>query len=292
MVGGIYPALVTPFDGDGRISSAAFEKLIRSNLDDGVHGFFVGGTTAEFPLLSPEERKTAFEIVSEVVSGAVPLVAHVGTISTDGAVELAKHAATCGYMSVAAVPPHYYRFSVAEITDYFLDIASATDLPIVLYNIPGLTGVDLSKREYSPLHSDERVMGIKHTSWNLFDMSRLHAEFPNIAIFNGFDEVFAASMLHGASGGVGSTYNFLGRWFVAIRDAVAGGEIEIAKQRQATINQIISVLAEENIFSAVKFVLRVKGIDCGVCRRPFGRLSTEAQNKIVSILDVTGALEG
>lgn len=161
---GIIPALLTPFDGAGRVNTGALEKLIDWNIGKGVNGFYVGGSTAEAFLLSEEERNTVYETAAKAAAGRVPLIAHVGCISTDQAIRFAKTAERLGYSAISAIAPFYYKFSFEQIKRYYFDIAGAVNLPMIIYNFPNFSGVNLTVEQVSEFFADDRFIGIRHTS--------------------------------------------------------------------------------------------------------------------------------
>ncbi len=286
---GILPALVTPYDSAGRIHQRSLADLIDVNLKKGVDGFYACGSTAEAFLLSTEERKRAASMIVEHVAGRVPVVVHVGSIQTDVAVDLARHAATIGADAVSAIPPFYYQFSLAEIKRYYRDIADAASLPLILYNFPAFSGVTLDQKVAGDLLSSEQVIGIKHTSLDLFQLERMKSESPGIIVLNGHDEIFLSSLAAGADGAVGSTYNFMAEVFIEIRRLYTKGDMEKALEFQRRANTVIAVLSEVGVYNGVKHLLSASGIPCGTCRRPFIELSPEQKSR----LETTAAiLEG
>lgn len=129
---GIIPALITPYTKEGKINEKSLEKLVKLNLDKGVNGFYVGGSTAEAFMLSLEERKYLLDIVSDTAKGQATIINHVGCISTDEAIELAKHAEKVGADAISAIPPFYYKFSYEEIKNHYLDIVNSVNLPMII----------------------------------------------------------------------------------------------------------------------------------------------------------------
>ena len=143
---GIIPALITPFKEDGAIYETALRNLVDHLIESGVGGFYLTGSTGEGFLMTAEERKKVVEIVIEQTAKRVPIIVHVGTIDTKTAEDLAKHAYDSGANAISSVPPFYYRFEFNEIYNYYKDLASAAPLPLVIYNIPATTGVEIGFR--------------------------------------------------------------------------------------------------------------------------------------------------
>ena len=181
---GIFTALLTPFNSDYTINEKALEKLVRFNLDEGIHGFYVGGSTGESMLMTAEERKRVFEIVKNVSGGSVPLIAHAGAIPTDAAIDMALCAKRLGYDAVSAVAPFYYSFPVPAIKKYYSDIVNAADMPMLIYNFPAGNGFGLDAKTAGEIFgSDRRFFGIKHTSNDLFAIRQFKDSIEGITVF-------------------------------------------------------------------------------------------------------------
>jgi N-acetylneuraminate lyase len=270
---GIFPALVTPFKKDGSINIDSLKKLVRMNLEKEVDGFYIGGSTGEAFLLSMEERKQLIDIVVDEVKGKCTLIAHIGCVATDHAVELAKHAENAGVDAISSVPPFYYKFSFDEIKSYYFDIVEKVNLPMIVYNFPALSGVVLTTENICEFAKDTRFIGIKHTSMDLFQLERIKKENPSFLVFNGHDEVFLGGLAMGADGAIGSTFNFMSEKFIKIKKLFDAGKLNEAYQIQTEANGIINVLLKTGVIPGTKYILGRMGIDCGDCRRPFRQLS-------------------
>ena len=142
---GVFPALLTPFKADGSINDDSVAKLIEYNVRKGVDGFYVGGSTGEGMLLTVDERKQLFRASAEANAGRTTMIAHVGTICTDHAIELAKYAKEVGFDAISAVAPYYYSFSYDAIKNYYLDIVNSVDIPMIIYNFPNASGFNFTK---------------------------------------------------------------------------------------------------------------------------------------------------
>ena len=176
---GIFPALLTPFDGNGNVNRKALAELVRYNIGKGVSGFYVGGSTAEAFLLTDGERNTVYETVAEAAGGKVTLIAHVGTISTDAAIRFAKTAQSLGYDAISAISPFYYKFSFEQIKKHYYTIVDSVDMPMLIYNFPNFSGVNLTVPQVSEFFCDSRFIGIKHTSNDFFALEEFKKNFPD-----------------------------------------------------------------------------------------------------------------
>lgn len=272
---GIFVALLTPFDDKGKISEKALEALIEMNLRKGVTGFYVGGSTAEAFLMTLEERKQLLELTQAIINGRATVIAHIGCIATDQAIELGEHAALQQVDAVSSVAPFYYKFSFEEIRQYYFNIVDQVDQPMLLYNFPAFSGVSLTEEMMDVFLQDDRFWGVKHTSNDFFALERFKTKHPDKMFYNGFDEMFLSGMAMGADGGIGSTYNFMSEKFVKMFELCCSDRFDEARSVQAEVNQIVKSLLQVGVFAGEKAVLELMGIPVGKCRRPFHSATAE-----------------
>lgn len=276
---GIFTALLTPFDSNNKINEKELEKLVKFNLDKGVKGFYVGGSTAEAFLLSTDERKQIMDVVKSAAPDAT-LIAHIGSINEGEATELALHAKKLSYDVISSVAPFYYKFTFEEIKNYYFRLADAAELPMLVYHFPAFSGVNMGMNEMKQFLNDDRFIGIKYTSNDFFTMEQCKTNFPDKIVYNGFDEMFLAGLSMGANGGIGSTYNFMANKFVEIQKLFEAGDIKAAQTIQKEANHIITILCQIGVMQAEKEVLNQLGFDFGVCRHPFGEPTAEQKDLI------------
>ena len=160
---GLLPALLTPYDKNGKISSDSLQKLIDNCIGQGVDGFYVGGSTGEAFLLTTEERKLLIKLAMEAVAGKKPVICQVGAVGTDIAIDLAQWAEKNCADAISAVAPFYYPFSKEQILNHYTAITDSVSIPMIVYNIPGLSGVSLSEDDFKRLYEHDRIIGVKHT---------------------------------------------------------------------------------------------------------------------------------
>ncbi len=281
-LGGVFTALLTPFTADGSVDYNALSKLVRYNLDKGVSGFYVGGSTSEAFLLTSDERKNILETVCEENNGEGSIIAHIGCIGENHALDLAKHAKSMNVDAVSSVPPFYYGFSYDEIRNYYFDIADV-GVPVIIYNFVAAGGAKLSTENFRDFLSDKRFIGVKHTSSDFFMLERLKAFREDAVVFNGFDEMFISGLAAGADGGIGSTYNFMAEKFINIEKLFRENKIAEAFEEQRKANNIIEVLCKFGVMPSEKFLCKYLGIDLGNCRKPFRTLTTEQEDILIKV---------
>lgn len=276
---GIFTALLTPFDQKDKINEKALRELIAMNVRMGVRGFYVSGSTAEAFLMTAEERREIFRIVRDAAPDQT-LIAHIGSIHEKEAEELGVYAAELGYDAISSVAPFYYKFSFEEIKAYYFRLAEHVGLPMLVYNFPAFSGVNLGFDQFSEFLTDDLFLGVKHTSNDFFTLQRCKNAFPDKIIYNGFDEMFLSGLSMGADGGIGSTYNFMADKFVGIQKLFKEGKLTEAQAVQAEANRIIAILIKVGVMQAEKEVLNQMGMDFGACRRPFRELTQEEKDLI------------
>lgn len=282
---GIFSALLVPYDENGQVKEQGLREIIRNSIDvQQLDGLYVNGSSGENFMLTTEQKKEIFRITSEENNGAVKLIAQVGSINLDEAIELGKYATELGYDSLSAVTPFYYKFTFAEIKNYYNAIIEATGNNMIVYAIPALTGVSVTLEQFDELFENEKVIGVKYTDGNFFMLERLRKKYPDKLIYSGFDEMLIYGAISGVDGAIGSTYNIHGKLAKQIFDLVQNDEVAKAYEVQHVMNDIIEKVLELGLYQTLKEVLKVKGIDAGTVKKPmspFDPAKQEAVKKLV-----------
>jgi N-acetylneuraminate lyase len=282
---GIYPALPTPMGADGAINYACLRDLVDFEIAQGIDGLYIGGSTAESFLLTEEERIKIAETVLNHAAGRVNVIVHTGAGGTDAAVRLSRHAKANGADAISSVPPIYFKYTTDEVIAYYLDLIELSDMPLVVYNIPAFTGINMTQGATRELFKHPRVVALKHTNTNMYELERMLAHNPSLIALNGYDEAFLSGLSMGASGMIGSTVNFMARKFIALRDAFNSGRNGEALKLQSEVNEIIETMVEVGVFSAVKYAMTLRGVDCGSCRGPFKPLTNTERQRVKMVLE-------
>lgn len=289
----IWSALITPTRADESLNLDALEEIVDLQIKDGVEGFYCCGSSGEGLLLTLEERKQVVEHTIRAAAGRVPVIAHVGTIRTKDVIELADHAMKAGAMAVSMIPPYYYKFSMDEIMGYYEQVIEALPgLPAIVYNIPQFTGVEFNKDNAGRLLANPNIVGIKHTSTNLYSLERMGQAFPGKALINGFDEQFIAAYAMGAAATIGTTVNLFAPLFLKAREAFQAGDMAAAYRWQHAINHRVEETVKIGIFNAMKYGWTLRGVDCGFCRSPFKPLDQEARAVMEQMMALPLEMEG
>lgn len=290
---GIYAALFTPFDKDGRIMYDALQRHAEYLMNKGIEGFYVNGSTGEAFLMRPDERKKALEAVVEAVAGKVTVISHCGAIGTDISLELVKHSAMLPVDAISSVPPFYYGFKKEDIVGYYNDLANASDKPFIVYNIPKFSGVIITPEIMAELRKNPNIQGLKFTHNDFAALEAIRSSDPDLVIYNGFDEMCICGLALGCNGAIGSTYNIIAPLILKLRDCCDDNDFASARELQKKANAYIRLLTlNGKHFSIAKYIIsKIEGIDYGFARKPFsplGKDEIEAAEKVIEMLKKDG----
>ncbi|MFO7974591.1 MAG: dihydrodipicolinate synthase family protein [Candidatus Hydrogenedentota bacterium] len=271
VIRGILPALLTPFKDDG-VNVEMLKKLVRFQLDQGCHGFFVNGSTGDGFLMTREERKRVVEVVVNETAGQGKVIAHVGALSSDEAAAMAVDARKAGADAVASVPPIYYPVDLEGFELHMRTIAEAADMPTYCYYIPALTGHALGGDQFVEVAQRiPNLVGFKYTHSDMFLLWWiLDALGDKISVFNGSDQMLLQGLITGACGGIGSTYNYQTRNIVDVYEAIQAGDLEKARAAQWRANKVVQVLFrfKGGGVAVERAILRLMGYEVGPPRPP------------------------
>lgn len=291
---GVYPAMVSCYDGNGNISEEAVIQLTRFFISAGINGIYVGGSTGEGLLQSVEERKSVLEAVVRENNGRVQIIAHIGAMTTEASVELAVHAEAVGVDAISAVPPFYYRFSDRAVKNHWRAIFQAVSLPFIIYHIPSTTGFNLTEKLFKEMLSYPNVAGLKVSTHSSHELQKFKAwGGSDFLVFNGPDGQYLAGRVMGACGGIGATYGAMPELFLRIERCYVNNDMAGAQLWQYRVNEIIADILKLPLYAAIKEIIRLRGVDCGKPRLPLEPLTEEEawraaaiKEKIMSFIGV------
>lgn len=292
---GVTVALYSCFDAEDRVDAGALKRLVRFYADKGVKSLYVCGSTGEGLLMSVDERKATLEAVAAEGGGRMTLIVHVGANATRDCVALARHAEKAGADAVSAIPSVYYRYPESSIERHWAATMDAADLPFFIYNIPQLTGYDLSRGLFKRMLSYERVKGIKNSAVSVQQTRYFKSEGgEDFLVFNGPDEQYLAGRAMGADGGIGGTYGVMPELFMRLENLFQAGEIPKASIQQERINEIIDgLLAFPSLYGAAKAVMKLRGVDIGGPRAPFEPVPQSGMERLAELhTKLMGYIEG
>lgn len=292
---GIMPALVTPFTDDGKaVDEDRLRTLVSHCIELGVHGVVPCGTTGEFVNMTTEEKKRVIKIVIDEVNGKVPVIAGTGASGTDQAVEMTKYAKDIGATAALIVTPYYLKPADRGIYEHYQTIAEAVDLPIILYNIPQCTGLELPWQMVEDLAQIPNIVGVKDSSGQLkYIFAILEKVRDKLNVMCGHDEVVMAGLAAGCSGAILASANVIPDVWIQIYNHVKKGELQQARELQYRVQKIARIIVGSGAVGT-KEALNMMKIKVGPVRKPLsfgGELTYEAKEELRLDLEKIGKIK-
>ena len=287
---GIFPATVSTFDMDGRFDPVSMRRIVRHQIDAGVHGLYVCGGTGEGLLMRSKERQDLLETVLDETRGDVTVIAHVGAFQIPESIALAQHASGIGVDAISALPPSYF-YKPDEISqiNYYKSIAQVSEVPLLIYNIPQRTGIAMTESLYDELIQVDNIIGMKDSSGDIYTLGHLANKWKETVILGGEDELLLPSLIAGAIGGIGASYNLMPELYVQLWEAYQGNNIAKAAEIQVRVNDVIrALLISPDLIGGIKQVLAWMDLECGAPRSPNRTLSSEEAAKLRQAFDNIG----
>ena len=287
--GRVLTAMVTPFTPDGSEADYAQVARLATHLVDdlGHDGLVINGTTGEAPTTTDAEKRAILDAVVTAVGDRASVVAGVGTFSTKHTIELAKQAADVGVDGLLVVTPYYSRPPVDALRDHFLAVADATDLPVMLYDIPHRAGIPIPEDLLIELDAHPRIRAVKDAKGNIVSSSTVLAN-TNLAYYAGDDAFLLPLLSVGGVGVVGTSTHFTARAAREIIDHYLAGRVEeaISAHRQV-LPAFQGVFATQGCMM-VKETLALRGFDVGPCRAPMGSVPEAVGQRYANLLEALG----
>jgi N-acetylneuraminate lyase len=284
---GIIPALISPCDREGNLDLAPLPKVLKFDLERGITGVFVGGSTGEGFCQTTEERKSLADTVVQEIAGRIPVIIHVGSMRYREVMELSEHAKDISADAVSAVIPFYYTFTLEETRNYYQAIAHASGLPTIVYALSHVAGSTFPPEEFmDAMLSVEGIYGIKFTNPDIYRLQTLKQLSRGKVRFYGGVDVLPLPMLSmGAYGLIGSNYSALPEPWVAIYNAFQAKDLEKAISMQERIAYYIRSFKHISGAQRVKWILRARGIDVGEAWLPKQPQKPEEERMCLQILN-------
>lgn len=283
--GKILTAMVTPFDQMGNINKQLTSDLIEHLIQTGSDGIVVNGTTGESPTLSNTEKLQLIEWVVEIVNKRVPVIAGTGTNNTQNSVELTKQVSTIGVDGIMAVTPYYNKPSQRGMIEHFMRIAKATTLPIMLYNIPGRSVVNLTAESIIQLSQIDNIVSVKEASGNLEQIVEIiEGTDDSFSVYSGDDSLTLPLLAIGGNGVVSVSSHIVGKQMQEMMNEFLNGEIVKAAKIHRKLLPIMQGLFLAPNPTCVKYALQLQGIDVGDVRLPLISLTDEEKETIKQLL--------
>ena len=280
MFKGSFTALITPFK-NGELDEQAFSRFVEWQISEGSHGLVPVGTTGESPTLSHDEHKRIVELTVEVADKRVPVIAGAGSNATREAVDFASHAKSVGADAVLVVTPYYNKPTQEGLYQHFKAINDAVDIPIIIYNIPGRSVIDMSVDTMARCYKLENVVGVKDATANLARASQQRAAMgPEFNMLSGEDATALGFMAHGGTGCISVTSNVAPRLCADFQNACLAGDYKTALALQDRLMPLHDALFCEANPGPVKYAASRLGLCETETRLPLAPIS-DASKKIV-----------
>jgi len=292
MFKGSMPALVTPFDGSGAFDEKAFRALVKWQISEGSHGLVPVGTTGESPTLSHDEHKQVVEVCIDEAGGKVPVIAGAGSNNTAEAIDLAKHAEKAGANAVLVVSPYYNKPNQRGLKAHFAAVAAAVDVPVILYDIPGRSIVEISVETMKELNDEcKNIIGVKDATANLGKATEERVVLGEDWVqLSGEDVTALGYNAHGGQGCISVTANVAPRLCSEFQEATLAGDFGKALSVQDRLGPLHKALFIEPSPGGAKYALSLLGKCEPVQRLPLVPISDETQKIVRDAMAHAGLL--
>jgi len=284
-LGRLLTAMVTPFDKDMKVEYGMAADLAERLVAEGTDGVVVAGTTGEAPTLSDEEKLRLFKAVIERVGGKARVIAGTGSNSTDDTIAMSEAAADLGIDAVMLVTPYYNKPSQEGLYRHFKSVAEAIELPVILYNVPGRTGVNLEADTVIRLSAVDNIKAVKEASKNLEQVAEIAAGVSDdFDIYSGDDGITLPVMSVGGVGVISIASHVAGPEIKAMIEAYASGDHAEALRLHLRLMPLFKVLFIATNPAPVKAAVRKRGLDVGALRLPLVDVNASQEEKIISVI--------
>lgn len=281
---GVCTALVTPFL-DNKVNYPMLDMLLRRQIDAGINTVVVAGTTGEAPTLSDDEKLELIQRAKGYVADACTIIAGTGSNSTEHAVELSRDAEIAGADALLVVSPYYNKSTPDGLVAHYTAIAQRVSIPVILYNVPSRTGVDMPVSVYRRLSEIPNIVGVKEAANDITKIARIRKECPeDFFVWSGNDEQIVPAMALGAQGVVSVLSNLCPLETRLMAEAALDGDFDSAAALQIRLLPLIDLLFCEVNPMPVKEAMGLIGYDCGQCRLPLTNLTKENRRKLMEYL--------
>ena len=283
---GACTALVTPFS-NGKVDYSMLRKLLHRQMAAGIHAVVLCGTTGEAPTLTDEEKLTIFQQAKEFTGDDCTIIAGTGSNSTQHALTLSRAAEEVGADALLVVSPYYNKATAEGLLAHYTAVAGAVHIPVIAYNVPGRTGVDIPVEIYAQLAEIPNIAGVKEASSDITKINRIRAACPgDFSVWSGNDSMIVPVMALGGQGVISVLSNLLPVETQSMARAALDGDFDTAAALQIQLTPLIDLLFSEPNPIPVKAAMELLGLDCGSCRMPLTPLSSPNLQKLKQVLSL------
>lgn len=287
---GIFIPIITPFNQKGEIDEAGLKKLVNYFIKAGVHGLVPCGTTGESVTMTEEEVLRVIQIAVAETKGRIPVIAGTGSVDTAKTVKMTEKAAKLGVDGVLVVCPYYNRPSQQGIYEHFKLVAAATNLPIIIYNIPSRTGVNINFDTVARLAKIENIVGIKESAGDINQLMNLMA-IENFSVLSGEDHMIFPNMCLGGNGAIVASGHVSPEKFVHLYNLAKEGKMAEARKLHFELLPLVRALFYEPNPTAIKAAMSLLGLPGGKVRLPMVKASVQCQKVVKDALVGLGLIK-
>jgi 4-hydroxy-tetrahydrodipicolinate synthase len=292
MFKGAYTALITPFK-DGAIDEKALRDIVEFQISEGINGLVPCGTTGESATLTHEEHKRVIEITIDAASGRVPIIAGTGSNSTEETITLTRHAKEAGASGALLITPYYNKPTQEGLYLHYKAVAEAVDIPIILYNVPGRTALNMLPETVARLSEIENIVGLKEATADMEQASWIKAKCPDdFALLSGDDASLLPFLSVGGCGVISVVSNVSPKDMAGLCKAWADGDIDSATKLHYKLLPLAGVMFCETNPIPVKEAVHMMGLMTKELRLPLTRLSSEDRAKLGAVMKDMGIIKG
>jgi 4-hydroxy-tetrahydrodipicolinate synthase len=286
---GCYVAIVTPFTGDGNVDEKGLRNNIEFLIESGVSGIVPCGTTGESATLSWDEHNNVVDIALDQVKGRVQVIAGAGSNSTSESIEAAAHAKEKGAHAILCITPYYNKPTQEGLFQHYKMIATTVDIPMVLYNVPGRSGVNMLPKTVERLCEFKSIVAIKEASGNLQQISEIHRRCGDrLTILSGDDALTLPILVCGGKGVISVVANIWPHKMVAMLKAFFAGDISSALALHEELLPVSNAMFFETSPGPVKTAMNYLGLAAGPLRLPLVDMESDTREKLISVLKQSG----
>ena len=289
---GIWAPTPTAIDPQGMFDPKATRSMVDFLIEGGIDGLFPLGTTGEFALFTREERRKVIETVADQANGRVPVFAGVSDPSLENVRALAKDALDTGADGIIATPPYYFTTGRDALFSHFETIASNSELPLMVYNIPEWTHSFVPPETIQQLAERRLIVGMKYTEYNLLNLLRfLRVAGKQISVFTGSDAMASTSLEFGGKGAIIGAANVAPRIASSIFDEIRHGRPDLAKEAQLKLLPVIEAVGTGRFPAGLKEAMKLIRVPVGGVKRPMEHLSPDERKRVAALLTEAGILK-
>ena len=284
-------ALITPFDENGDVNYSRLREILKFHVINHTDAIIVTGTTGEGSTLSDEEKISVIEFTVDIINSRIPVIAGTGSNDTRHAVEFSKRVEKLGVDGLLVVTPYYNKGNENGIYEHYKAIAEGVKIPVILYNVPSRTGVNLSIPLLKRLAQIENITALKEASGNISYVAEVAREVPELDIYSGNDDMVVPVLSLGGKGVISVSANIIPDISHDMTASFLKGDVKKARELQLKYNELVNALFLETNPVPVKEAMNFLGYEVGNCRLPLGTMNESNRARLTDILtahEVTG----